>query len=76
MSGDTFAHNLSYLRTKYALSRRALASLIGISPHMLRNIETGIAYPAMDIKSFRRLCDIFQVNGDDLAKTDLSALKN
>ena len=76
MSGDTFANNLRYLRKKYELSRQALAKLIGISAQTLKNIETGTVYPALDIKAFRRLCEVFQVDANDLAQTDLSVPKS
>lgn len=71
-SGDTLSKNLVYLRTKYALSRRALAKLIGISPYTLQGIENGTLYPALSAGAFTRICEVFHVSPDTLAQTDLT----
>ena len=72
MSGDTFPNNLIFLRKKYALSRRALAKLIGLPEITLVRIENGTCVPAMPAEAFMRTCEVFHIDPDSLAQTDLS----
>lgn len=71
MGDDTFAKNLIYLRKKHRMSRKALASSIGISQYVLKAIENGVTYPALPLDSFDRICQVFQISPDDLVHTDL-----
>ena len=61
-----FPHNLIYLRKKYALSRKALARLIGISEYRLEAIEKGTCRPAVEFYSLRRLQIIFNLTTNEL----------
>ena len=66
-----FPKNLIYLRKKYALSRRALARLTGLSEYRLEAIEKELCYPEVNASVLSRFRDIFQLTTEDLAYTDL-----
>ena len=75
MNGDTLGKNLSYLRKKYALSRRALANLSGAQEDVLKGIEDGSLSPELPIEVFQRMCQIFNLSPDDLAQVNLAFVK-
>lgn len=66
-----FPKNLIYLRKKYALSRKALAKLIGISEYRLNAIEKGMCYPEVDFRTLHRLQIIFELTTNDLGHRTL-----
>lgn len=74
LNAKIFGKNLVYLRKKYALSRRALAKLIGIGENTLRGIEDQTSSPELRLEVFQRLREVFHVDANDLAQIDLSAL--
>lgn len=73
LSDDYFTDNLIYLRKKYALSRRALARLIGTTEALLKGIEDKTFYPELPIEAYQRLCEVFHIESNDLATKDLTS---
>ncbi len=57
LTGSNFAKNLAAARKKCGMSQKALAQQAGMSVYALRNIERGLAYPILDYRVLRRLCD-------------------
>ena len=74
ISDPVFRRNLVYLRKKYALSRRALARLIGESEWRLQCIEEGTVFAELEIKAFQRICEVFHIHSNDLTSIDLERL--
>lgn len=60
------SRNVRFLRKKYSLSRRALARLVGISEFRLERIEEGTAVPVISDAVLRRLCQVFDVDSEEL----------
>ena len=76
LNDTVFARNVRYLREHYALSRRALAKLIGISPFRLQAIENQTVLPILPFDSFLRICEVFHVDADTLSGTDIALTPN
>ena len=68
---EIFVNNLCFLRKKYAMSRRTLASLTGISLPILRMIERREVQPRLSQPLVERLCRIFDVTPTALLESDL-----
>ena len=58
--------NLQLLRKQYALSRRALARLVGISEFQLKRLEDGSADPVISDVTLQRICQIFDIEANQL----------
>ena len=69
---EIFVNNLCYLRKKYSMSQRALASLTDISLPILRMIERREVQPRLTEELISRLCQIFNVAPDTLLNSNLS----
>ena len=73
MSDCTCVRNICYLRQKYAVSRRGLSKLMGISVYTLRGLEEGTIPPLFKSRELMRLCAIFDITMETLVHTDLAA---
>lgn len=68
----TPGRNIQLLRKKYALSRRALANLLGTNDIVLKMIEEENLPPVLSSKMVRRLSEIFPLpEGKDIFSPDL-----
>lgn len=64
------SRNIRYLRKKKGMSQDALAELLGYKSYTtIQKWETGVSEPP--IKQLRRMAEFFQVDIDDMAKTDI-----
>ena len=54
-------YNVSFLRKKHRLSKKALAKRIGIGVKSLSTLERGVIPPRMSINAVFRLCKVFHV---------------
>lgn len=72
---DIFLRNFSYLKKKYALSRRALANLLHVSVYTVAAMEQNRWYDKVDTAIVLRLARIYNVDVDDLIAKDLRALE-
>ncbi|MBO5953411.1 MAG: helix-turn-helix transcriptional regulator [Oscillospiraceae bacterium] len=71
-TGTYCIKNICYLRKKYAISRRGLAKLIGMSEYTLKEMEEELRNPVFLHQQLERLCDIFEVSLEELLHKDLS----
>ena len=69
-----FGTNIQYLRTKYFLSQRSMAALLGIGIKTLRKIENGQHSKRADTYLLFRLCEIFCVSADAIMHEDLQKM--
>lgn len=67
----TFCRNVTWLRKRYYLSRRALAALTGLSEYTLTCMEKREQPLEMPFETLERLSGIFDVSVEDLVHTDL-----
>ena len=67
-AGAAFARNLSYLRERKKISRRALSELCGLSKNMVSIYESGRAEPRLSALS--ALADALDVTTDKLLGRD------
>lgn len=65
--GRLYFNNVRYLRTKYGLSQRSLAALIGISPSKLRALESHKCRPCIEHTVSDRICQVFGLPLEDMA---------
>lgn len=63
-------NNIKYLRQSKGLSQEQIAERIGKTKSNLSSYENGRSVPPLDV--LLKLCDLFQVNLDDLVNKDLS----
>lgn len=68
---STLAHNLITLRNRHALSKRAMAQILGISVYSLRVLEQGERLPDVDVGVLIRAATHFRVSVDDLLESRL-----
>ena len=76
VNGSSCIENIRYLRKKYAVSRRALAKLAGMSEITLRMLEEGTIAPIFRNRELKRMCSVFDVSLEDFIEKDLSEPKN
>ena len=65
----SFADNLQYLRKREKITQEELAEQLEVSRQSVSKWETGEAFP--ETEKLIALCDIFDVNMDDLMRGDL-----
>lgn len=65
------AHNLVSLRNRHALSKRAVAQILGISPYSLSVLEKGERLPNVYVDFLFKLVTEFNVNIDDFFESKL-----
>ena len=70
---NQFSENLKKIRKDHNLSQEQLADSLGVSRQAISKWESGIAYPEMD--KIIALCDMFQLNIDDLLHKDVKEMK-
>lgn len=63
-------HNIKHLRQSRGLSQEQLAEQIGKTKSNLSSYENGRSVPPLEV--LLQLCEVFQVNLDDLVNKDLS----
>ena len=64
------------LREKVGLTQEALATLLGVTDHTVRNWEKGRAEPRLTIKQFKSLCRILGCSAEDLPDSFAPEEKN
>ncbi len=69
-----FGRNVQYLRTKYFLSQRSMAALLGIGIKSLRKIESGQRCKRAVTNLLFRVCNIFDVSADAVIHDDLQKM--
>lgn len=74
-NNDLFFRNFRYLKEKYCLSRRALARLLHMSVYAIEDMEKNRWGDELELKKLLRICQIFEVDLNDMVKKDLSAQK-
>lgn len=67
----SFRDNLLYLRDARNMTQEQLAMLLGVTRQAVSKWESGASTPDMD--RFVRLCEIFEVDLDDLIRGDVTA---
>ena len=72
----TLSDNIRYLRNKHNLSRKEMASIIGISVSTLHRLEAGETGVRMHCVMLNRMCDHFNVSADVMLRERLEALDN
>ena len=70
-SGAPLDSNLRFLRSRYALSKRAFCRLTGISPMTLACLESGCP-TLLTLRQLRRICIIYETDLESLCHKDLS----
>lgn len=69
-----FSDNLKKIRKENNLSQEAIAEKLGVSRQSVSKWESGLAYPEMD--KMVKLCQIFNLNIDDLLNQDIKEVNN
>ena len=64
--GPIFGENVRILRTRYSLSQKALAKLVGISLPVLRMLERGEITHRITDETLQRLCAVLNVPAERL----------
>ena len=70
---NNFAENLRKIRKENNLSQEDLAEKLGVSRQAISKWESASAYPEMD--KIIALCDLFNLNIDDLLHKDIKEIK-
>ena len=70
---NNFAENLHKIRKENNLSQEDLAEKLGVSRQAISKWESASAYPEMD--KIIALCDLFNLNIDDLLHKDIKEIK-
>ena len=70
---NNFAENLRKIRKENNLSQEDLAEKLGVSRQAISKWESASAYPEMD--KIIALCDLFNLNIDDLLHRDIKEIK-
>ncbi len=70
---NQFAENLKKIRKENNLSQEQLADELGVSRQAISKWESAVAYPEMD--KIIALCNIFNLNIDDLLHKDIKEVK-
>ena len=70
---SNFADNLKKIRKEYGLSQEQLADKLGVSRQSVSNWESQQAYPEMD--KVIQLCNMFNLNIDELLNKDIKQVK-
>lgn len=66
----TLSKNIRYLRKKHNMSQEDLANRLGYKSFTtIQKWESGVSEPTM--KKMRALCEVFDVDMDELAKSDM-----
>ena len=65
---ETFVHNITWLRTHYGISMKAMAKIMGISVQTLRKVEQGEKSKRINAEVLIKLCDYFQCHADELIR--------
>jgi hypothetical protein len=71
-TNDIFFRNLSFLRKKNCLSRRALAHLWHMCDYWIKSMEEGTWGNKLPVSKLIRISQIFDVDLNDLVTKDLS----
>ena len=66
------ARNICHLRKRYALSRRGLSRLIGMSVFTRKALEEDKGIPLVFEREWNRLSDVFDIDRKTLLSNDLS----
>ena len=70
--GDTrLGRNILFLRKKYYLSRKALACLVGISVHSLKDWEVEKSKPIIRYDQLKRIAAIFNLSVEALVNEEI-----
>ena len=72
LTGSYFVENINYLRQKYALSRSALARLVGMDSWNLELISKGKRPPVFTRFQLQRFCMVFDLIYEELIHKDLT----
>ena len=72
LTGSYFVENINYLRQKYALSRSALARLVGTDSWNLELISKGKRPPVFTRLQLQRFCMVFDLIYEELIHKDLT----
>ena len=72
LTGSYFVKNINYLRQKYALSRSALARLVGMDSWNLELISKGKRPPVFTRFQLQRFCMVFDLIYEELIHKDLT----
>ena len=72
LTGSYFVKNINYLRQKYALSRSALARLVGMDSWNLELISKGKRPPVFTSFQLQRFCMVFDLIYEELIHKDLT----
>lgn len=70
MANIQLAYNLKRYREAYGFTQQALAERLGISRQAYSNYETAKRDPDLDLLT--RLCDVYDITLDQLARTPFS----
>jgi DNA-binding XRE family transcriptional regulator len=65
-SENRYGSPLVQLRENAGLTQEALAQVLGVTDHTVRNWEKGRAEPKLTIKQMKALCQALQCNLSDL----------
>ena len=69
-----FGKNLQHLRQRTHMSRKTLAVLAGMSEDDICKIEAADGFLELDSRVLERLCAIFCVTANDLARVELESV--
>ena len=72
----TLSNNIRYIRNKHNLSRKEMASIIGISVSTLCRLDAGETGVRMHCVMLNRVCDYFNLSADVILRERLEKLEN
>ena len=72
LTGSYFVDNMNYLRNKYAVSRSALARLVGMDSWNLELISKGKRPPIFTRRQLQRFSMVFDLMYEELIHKDLT----
>ena len=72
---EIICKNLRYLRKRNGLTQKQMADILGVGIGSIREMEKGRIPRCFRVGALRRLCEYFQISGDDIVFKDIEALQ-